>query len=301
MQSDTQRTVDIDVLRRWVGRQESLEDQISAGPARRMRATLDGLVGNPALLGEAGASFGAPGQSLPPPWHWIYFLPEPLRTGLGGDGHPKLGGLLPPVALPRRMWAGSRLVFHDELRIGEAARKVSTVRDVQMKEGRSGRLCFVTMHHQVFVGDLLKITEEQDIVYREEAAPGEKPAAPQPAPDGAQFTRQIDPDPVLLFRYSALTFNSHRIHYDRPYNEQVEGYAGLVVHGPLIATLLLDSAVEQAVARGRRLTEFSFRAVSPLLDTAPFRVEGAAEGHVLKLWAAGADGRLATQASATLA
>ena len=301
MDTDTQRTVDIEVLRRWVGRQEVLEDLIVPGPARRMRATLDGLAGNPALIGDAGASFGAPGHALPPPWHWIYFLPEPPRTGLGVDGHPKLGGLLPPVALPRRMWAGSRLEFHDDLRIGEAARKVSTVHDVQMKEGRSGRLCFVTMYHQVFVGDTLKITEAQDIVYREEAAPGEKPPAPQPAPPDAQFGRRIDPDPVLLFRYSALTFNSHRIHYDRPYNDNVEGYAGLVVHGPLLATLLLDAAIEQAAACGRRVAEFSFRAVSPLLDTAPFRIEGAAEGDALKLWAAGADGRLATQASATLA
>lgn len=301
MQTETQLTVDVEVLRRWIGRSETVEDTIAPGPARRMRATLDGLAGNPALVGEAGASFGRAGQPLPPPWHWIYFLPEPARTGLGSDGHPRVGGLLPPVALPRRMWAGSRLTFHDDLRIGDAARKVSTVRDVQMKEGRSGRLCFVTMRHEVFVGDALKISEEQDIVYREEAAPGEKPAAPQPAPAGAQFGRRIDPDPVLLFRYSALTFNSHRIHYDRPYNENVEGYAGLVVHGPLIATLLLDSAIEQAALRGRRVAEFSFRAVSPVLDTAPFRVEGAAEGDALKVWAAGSDGRLATQSTATLA
>ena len=152
-------TVDIEVLRRWVGRSETLVDRIDAGPARRMRATLDGLAGNPALTGAEGAGFGATGQPLPPPWHWIYFLPEPPRTMLGGDGHPRVGGLLPPVALPRRMWAGSRLRRHDDLRIGDEARKVSTVRDVQMKEGRSGKLCFVTMLHEVFVGDALKIVE----------------------------------------------------------------------------------------------------------------------------------------------
>lgn len=294
-------TVDIEVLRRWVGRSETLVDRIDAGPARRMRATLDGLAGNPALTGAEGAGFGATGQPLPPPWHWIYFLPEPPRTMLGGDGHPRVGGLLPPVALPRRMWAGSRLRLHEDLRIGDEARKVSTVRDVQMKEGRSGKLCFVTMLHEVFVGDALKITEEQDIVYREEAAPGEKPPVPQQAPEGAAFGRGIEPDPVLLFRYSALTFNSHRIHYDRPYNENVEGYAGLVVHGPLLATLMLDSAIEQAALRGKRVAEFSFRAMSPLLDTHPFRIEGLAEGDGLKIWAAGHDGRLATLSSSVLA
>lgn len=301
MQSQQQQlTVDMDVLRQWIGRSETLEDRIDAGPARRMRATLDGIAGNPALRATGADAFGQVGQPLPPPWHWGYFLPEPMRTALGGDGHPRVGGLLPPVALPRRMWAGSRLTFHEDLLIGDAARRVSTVRDVQMKEGRSGRLCFVTMRHEVFVGDALKISEEQDIVYREEAAPGEKPPAPQQAPEGAQFGRDVVPDPVLLFRFSALTFNSHRIHYDRPYNENVEGYAGLVVHGPLIATLLLDMAIEQAAARGRRVAEFAFRAVSPLLDTAPFRVEGTEEGDSLKIWAVGPERRLSTQSTARL-
>jgi len=302
MQQEAALTTDIEVLRRWIGSGETVVDRIDAGHALKMRATLDGLTGNPALAEVDGPSaFGQPGQPLPPPWHWAYFLPAPMRRRLGHDGHPRVGGMLPPVALPRRMWAGSRLSFAADLRIGDDARKVSTVTDVKLKEGRSGKLCFVTVKHETFVGERLCIAEEQDIVYRDEPAPGEKPPAPTPAPDGAQFGREIAPDPVLLFRYSALTFNGHRIHYDRPYCENVEGYAGLVVHGPLLATLLLDLAIEQAAAAGRRVAGFEFRAVSPVFDTAPFRVEGAADGDRLRLWARGDDGRLATQASAQLA
>ncbi|MEL6947433.1 MAG: MaoC family dehydratase N-terminal domain-containing protein, partial [Pseudomonadota bacterium] len=233
-----EKTLDEATLQQWVGHSEHRTDILHPGPLERMDALLD-----QPILEQPGSAI--PKRTLPPLYHWLYFLPNALQSDLGDDGHPKLGGFLPPVDLPRRMWAGGRLTFQGSLQIGEAADRVSTVTTVKRKEGRSGPLCFVTVRH-VITGQksAATLTEEHDIVYR---------GAVQP--DGTRKTKQdsleiagadhdgrkqasdaietIRPSAVMLFRYSALTFNGHRIHYDREYCRDVEGYPGLVFHGPL--------------------------------------------------------------------
>ncbi|MFT4195058.1 MaoC family dehydratase N-terminal domain-containing protein [Ottowia sp.] len=270
----------------WVGRTEESADQITATPIRLMQATLDAA--HPAALPP----------HLPPLWHWLYFLPGERQSNIGPDGHPRRGGFLPPVSLPRRMWAGGRLQLLRPLAVGEAVRRVSLIKSVNTKEGRSGQLVFVTVRHEVSGAGGVAIREEQDIVYRDAPAPGAPVPQPAAAPTDEHHSRTITPDPVLLMRYSALTFNGHRIHYDRPYAMQEEGYPGLVVHGPLIATLLMEELRRAHPARAVR--SFEFKAMSPLFDTAPFSVNGKVEGGRASLWARGPQGQLAMQASADI-
>jgi 3-methylfumaryl-CoA hydratase len=273
----------------WLGRTTQLDDVVSAAPVKAMSATLDRDDPPPAA-----------GQVLPPLWHWLYFLPSERQSEIGADGHPKRGGFLPPVALPRRMWAGGRLQFLAPLHIGDAVRRTSRIADISSKQGRSGPLVFVRVRHEIARGDTLALTEEHDIVYREAPQAGAVAEAPPQAPTGEQFGRSITPDPVLLFRYSALTFNGHRIHYDRSYVTEVEGYPGLIVHGPMIATLLVDLLRRERPEA--RLSSFAFRAMGPLFDTAPFSVCGRFDdAKHATLWARGPQGQLAMQASATLA
>jgi 3-methylfumaryl-CoA hydratase len=280
-------SVDLDKLRAWIGRQEMLADQVTHVPAAALSATLDRDDAPPRL-----------GDALPPLWHWLYFLPLARQSEIGADGHPSRGGFLPPVPLPRRMWAGGRFVFHQPLRIGEAITRTSTVADVTVKEGRNGPLCFVLVRHEIAGPHGLALTEEHDIVYRDAPQPNEPPARPRAAPAEATWQRDITPDPVMLFRYSALTFNGHRIHYDRRYVTEVEGYPGLIVHGPLIATLLVDLLRRNTEAP---LRSFRFRAVSPLFDTAPFSVHGQpGEAGSVALWARNAEGNLAMEADAAV-
>jgi 3-methylfumaryl-CoA hydratase len=221
----------------------------------------------------------------------------PARA-LGADGHPERGGFLPPVPLPRRMWAGGRLTFQRPLTLGVTAERQSRIEAVKVKQGRSGRLVFVTVRHVIADQDGPCVEEEQDIVFRDEADRS-APAQPVAAPTAATWRRVIRPDPVLLFRYSALTFNGHRIHYDQPYVTQIEGYPGLIVHGPLIATLLLDLVRREAP--GRALARFSFRAVSPLFEIAPFTVNGQPAAASARLWAANDAGGLAMEGSVDFA
>ncbi len=253
-----------------------------------MQATLDSA--KPGVL--------PPG--LPPLWHWLYFLPGERQSHIGPDGHPQRGGFLPPITLPRRMWAGGRLQFLRPLAVGAPVRRVSRIASIQTKAGRSGPLLFVTVQHEISDAQGLAIREEQDIVYRGATAPGAPTSPPAAAPADGQFARVVTPDPVLLMRYSALTFNGHRIHYDRPYAMQEEGYPGLVVHGPLIATLLLEEL--RRAHPHRQILRFDFKAVAPLFDTAPFTVAGRLEGNqrTARLWARGPDGQLAMQASAEI-
>ncbi len=286
--------IDTEHLKQWAGRSESAHDLIATGAANALAATLD----RDEQLVD--------GDALPPLWHWIYFWSVAPISGLGQDGHPKRGGFLPPVPLPRRMWAGGRLRFDAPLALGAPADKTSTILDVNVKQGTTGPLAFVTVAHTIAQNGRPCVYEEHDIVYRELASPsaasGTAKAAPgKPAPTDAQWTRTIDPDPVLLFRYSALTFNGHRIPYDRSYATGVEGYAGLIVHGPLIATLLVDLLRRELPARA--LKTFSFRAVSPLFDIERFSLHGklSDDGCTATLWAANARGELAMQAEATLA
>jgi 3-methylfumaryl-CoA hydratase len=270
-------------LRDWIGRSETREDILRAEPARFLQATLGR---EPDLT---------PGAALPPLWHWLYFLEARPAGALGRDGHPRKGGFLPPVPLPRRMWAGGRFRFLAPLTLGAAVRRVSTIEDVVEKQGRSGALCFVTVRHEIYAGAELAVSEAHDIVYREDPTPEATPPAPRPAPAGAVISEAVTPSEVMLFRYSALTFNGHRIHYDVDYARAVEGYEGLVFHGPLTATLLADLAVRHA---GRALRGFAFRGLAPLAGAAPFHIEGGPAGPRMDLWARRHDGALAMSAEA---
>lgn len=281
--------LNLNYLREWVGRTETVSDQITSAPIAALSATLDR---NDALPNA--------GDYLPPLWSWLYFLPLHRHSELGSDGHAKRGGFLPPVALPRRMFAGGRFQFHCPLRVGDHISRTSTIADVSYKEGRTGPLAFVLVRHEIRNSEGLAVSEEHDIVYRGEASAGHGTQKAQPPPSPASWTREIHPDAVMLFRYSALTFNGHRIHYDWKYATDVEGYPGLVVHGPLIATLLADllrrNLPDALVAR------FTFKAVKPLFDTAPFLVSGRLEnGKLVRLWASDVVGDLAMDATATLA
>jgi 3-methylfumaryl-CoA hydratase len=277
-------------LRAWEGRSETLHDEITAAPVRNLSATLDRDDPEPVQ-----------GTELPPLWHWLYFLPSARQSELGPDGHPKRGGFLPPVPLPRRMWAGGRLQWLAPLRVGDAVERTSRIVSVTHKAGRTGDLLFVLVRHELRNGQGLALTEEHDIVYRPAPRPGDPVPPPQAAPAQAPWSREIVPDDVLLFRYSALTFNGHRIHYDRRYVTEIEGYPGLIVHGPLIATLLVDLARRQRPEA--RLASFSFKAVRPTFDLHPFRVSGqpSADGKGAQLWAQDHEGWLTMQAEARFA
>lgn len=238
------------------------------------------------------------GDALPPLWHWFYFLGTAPQSRLGADGHPERGGFMPPIELPRRMFAGSRLRFQRPLRLGRPAQRHAEIRDVTLKTGRSGRLAFVTVACRFVQDGDVCIEEEQDIVYREPGAPvpAPRPADP-PAPEAGTWQRTIEPDPRLLFRFSALTFNAHRIHYDRVYARDEEGYPGLVVHGPLNAMLLADMVHRHDE---RPIAEFSFRGVAPLFDLAPFHLLGRPDGARVELEVLGPDHRAVLQAKAVL-
>ena len=278
------------ILENWIGRAETLRDVVTATPVAAMAATLDN--------GNAAPNAG---DALPPLWHWLYFLPRPKRSEIGSDGHAARGGFLPPVPLPRRMWAGGRLQWHDAIRVGDAIERVSRIASVAKKSGMSGELVFVLVEHRVSTERGLALIEEHDIVYRESPQLGAKPQTPPRGLTDETWSERIVPDDVLLFRYSALTFNAHRIHYDRRYVTEVEGYPGLIVHGPLIATLLTELLRKNVP--DARLATFSFRAISPLLDTASFEVCGRpdVDGKTVHLWARNMEGGLAMQATAKLA
>lgn len=246
-------------LQKWIGSIEETEDVITVWPVAALHATFD-----------LEAASVRDGDELPPMWHWLFFLSTVRHSALGPDGHPRRGGFLPPVALPRRMFAGGRTRFVRPLRIGGHMRRIGTVTSVVEKEGRSGRLTFVTVRYEISTDDGQAVVEEQDLVYREAGGPG----APEPGTDPipmADWTETITPEPVMLFRFSALTFNGHRIHYDHPYVTGIEGYPNLVVQGPMIALLLLGLCQRHD---SRRITAFSFRSKSPLFGDHPFKLIG---------------------------
>ncbi len=275
----------------WVGRTETTSDVIAAAPVLALHATLDDE-DRPVPDGSA----------LPPLWHWLYFLPKVRQSGIGPDGHAKRGGFLPPVPLPRRMWAGGQFEFHAPIRVGDRVSRLSTIEDVTTKEGRTGPLVFVRVRHEVRRDGSadVALTEHHDIVYRPAQGPNDVAPPPQPAPTGADWSLRIVPDDVLLFRYSALTFNGHRIHYDRRYVTEVEGYPGLIVHGPLIATLLIDLVRKHMPAAS--VATFRFRAIRPTFDLDPFQVHGAVDtdGRTVRLWAEDHEGWLTMDATAVL-
>ena len=282
--SDT-RTID---YRDWIGKRQSQEDRASEAPVRGLLATLD----------DARASLGA-GEPLPPLWHWLYFLARPRARDVDHDGHGLRGGFMPPVSLPRRMFAGASLEFLAPVPIGAQLAQESEILNIEEKSGRTGALVFVTVRHRISADGTAAIQETQTIVYREAGAPVPAPEirADWPEAPAGAWVKLITPDPVMLFRYSALTFNGHRIHYDRPYALGEENYPGLIVHGPLIATLLMELVRLNA---GRPVLKYSFRAAQPIFDTAPFRVVGTLAGDTVTLAAERSDGVIAMQAEAVL-
>ncbi len=283
--------IDIEHLKTWIGRKQEIEDVLARNPAAAMAATLDHE-----QLPSAGDSIG-------PLWHWAYFTPLNRQSELSTDGHPRLGGFLPPIPLPRRMWAGGRLAFHAPLRIGDTVRKVTEIVDVTHKSGRQGDLVFLTLRHTLSSGDAIAIEEEQDIVYREPspvttAAPAGAVTPQETVIERVQWRDACLPTPTLLMRYSALTFNAHRIHYDLPYAREEEGYPGLVVHGPLIATLLADRLMAHVPGR---LDAFSFRGVKPLFAGQTFHLCGRQEDDgSYALWAEDLDGFKTMTATASV-
>lgn len=283
-----QINLNIDHLNKWVGNKEIAVETIAIEPLQRMRATLD----------YAPKTIIA-GEPVPALWHWVYFLNPTRASELGRDGHAALGDFMPPVPLPRRMWAGGQLQFNAPLRVGELARRESTVRDVKLKQGRTGKLCFVEVEHCISVGDEVRIREIHNIVYRDAKQSDEAKAQQLEAPDDAQWSNVVAPSSTLLFRYSALTFNGHRIHYDLDFCRDEEGYPGLVFHGPLTATMLLDMAIKQNP--DKLLAGYEFRAYSPLFDNAPFTLNGKMDGSKAILWAANPQGHLAMKATANFA
>lgn len=278
----------IDHLRQWIGRSEMLEDVATRAP----------IAGLAALLDHDTPPW--PKDALPPLAHWLYFLPHARQSEIDVDGHPRRGGFLPPVELPRRMWAGSRIRFLAAIAIGAGLRRHSTILDMSEKTGASGHLVFVRVRHRLEADGVLAVEEEQDIVYREAASGASaEPARLATASRASDHTRRIVPDATQLFRFSALTFNAHRIHYDRDYCRDVEGYPGLVVQGPFIATLLMDHLLRihpSAVAR-----EFRFRAKRPLFDTTPFDLCLARREAGYDLWSRDAGGHETVTAEVALA
>jgi 3-methylfumaryl-CoA hydratase len=272
----------------WVGREEETTERILGSVVTAMAAALD--------FERAPRA----GQPLPPGWQWLFFNPVARRSALGVDGHPRRGGFLPPIELPRRMWAGSRIRYLADLPVEARATRLSRILKIENKSGKRDALSFVTVQHTISCDGTACTSEEQDIVYREATPPSAVAvAAPPQRDDGVppQWSRSFKPDTTLLFRYSALTSNGHRIHYDQAYTRNEEGYPDLVVHGPLTATLLQQFALEQG--SGRPLARFDFRGVAPLFVGRAFQLEGRqGEEGALAMSARGPDGELAMSATA---
>jgi len=260
----------------WIGKSETRYDVLTPGLLQRFCATIDRPVT----------------EDIPQGLHWCLCLPDASTAELAEDGHPKKGGFLPPIPLPRRMWASSSVSFDHPLQLGDEVSRISTIASIEEKSGKSGDLVFVAVDHETRVGQQVAIRERQNIVYREPAAPAAPapPASAKPADlSGWDWQQQITPSEPLLFRYSALTFNSHRIHYDKPYAVQEEGYPGLVVQGPLMATLLLNLAASELGAN--KLSRFSFRGQSPAFASAAIYLVGKQEAEKITLAVLGNDGK----------
>lgn len=279
-----------DRLLQWVGRSEITSGYAYGALADVLSATLD-----------RDDPPHAEGTPLPPGWHWLCF-PEAVKLAdTGYDGHRKTGGFMPPVPLPRRMWAGNRMQFLRPIRAGDVLDRKSTIADLRFKTGGGGKLCFVTVRHEIFARQELATVEEHDVVYRETAIPGAPAAKPRPAPAEPIWSRTIAPNPVLLFRFSALTMNSHRIHYDRGFAMDQEGYPGLVFHGPLTMILLMD--LFRRSMPEARMSRFAVRATAPIYDDRPFEIQGAPgeSDEEAWLWALTPEGELAMVGEASYA
>jgi len=281
----------VEALRAHVGRTQTSTDVILPGPANMLRLA----------LGRSEPEFRE-GDALPPGWLALYFLPRVPSADLRADGSPRDTGVVPPMELPRRMFAGERVRFHRPLRIGEAVRRETKLADISVKSGSTGALVFATVTSRVVGADGgVALEDERRTVFREEVKAGERNQAPkrEPAPAEVKWRTRVTPDPVLLFRFSALTFNSHRIHYDRAWAMETEGYPGLVVHGPLTTTLLVDFARDQNP--GRRIVAYATQARAPLFDTAPFELRGRPSERGCECWAVTPEGTVAMSCEVELA
>jgi len=282
--------VETEYLRQWIGKVECNSDCVTAVPVMALKATLD----------QSDITVQT-GDLLPPMWHILYFLPICRQSELSQNGHPKTGGFIPPIPLPLRMYAGGRIWFHQPLRVSEQITRKSTIADVSFRQGRTGPLVFVKINHEICNARGLAVSEDQDIVYRQKSTVDYPVPEYQQAPESEAWSREVSADAVTLFRFSALTFNSHRIHYDHPYTTGDEGYPGLIVHGPLLVILLLD-LLHQHVPDAQ-LREFRFKAVKPIFASNPFVLCGSNEGgdRVVHLWVRDSKGHLCLDASAMLA
>jgi 3-methylfumaryl-CoA hydratase len=279
------QALDLDHLRQWIGRSTEASDTVTAQLVRGLRATLFLDIGAPKA-----------GDAAPHTVHWCLAQPVAPMSELGPDGHPARGGFLPPVPLPRRMWAGGELELLDTLRVGDEATRTSTISDVTMKTGSTGTLCFVAVKHVISTARGVAIRERQDIVYRDVPTGAQPPAKPSAAPPAAAHRETHMADPVLLFRYSALTFNGHRIHYDRDYVTKVEGYPGLIFHGPMQAALLVEYAAR--LHGGAAPKKFTYRGVQPLFDGSEFSVNANENDAGMELWTANSAGQRTMKANA---
>lgn len=270
----------------WIGRSMSVDDEVSLPAVRRMAAMLDL---DPQAFDHGGA--------IPPHWYSMFFTPNAPRSQIGHDGHPRKGEFLPPIPLPRRMFVGRSVSFPGDLRVGDRARKRSEIIGIEQKQGRSGTLVFLKVRHTIEVGGRPVVIEQQEVVYRDAPGADARPAAPQPAPADGAWSAEYEMDPVLVFRYSALTWNGHRIHYDADYARREEGYPGCVMNGALTVHLVIEEALRRA--GGRRLAGLSARLVKPLFVGGKLTVGGRAnEGGTMDAWASDDQGALA--ASCTL-
>lgn len=272
----------------WIGRAMTVDDEVTLPAVRRMAAMLD--------LDPAGFDHGS---AIPPHWYSMFFTPNARRSQIGHDGHPKKGDFLPPIPLPRRMFVGRKVSFPGVLRVGDRAQKRSEIAAIEQKEGRSGTLVFLKVLHTISVAGEPVVIEQQEVVYRDAPVAGaaNAAAAATPVPAGAAWDAEWEMDPVLVFRYSALTWNGHRIHYDAAYAREQEGYPGCVMNGALTVHLVIDEALKQA--GGRRLAGLSARLVKPLFVGGTLKVGGRAiDGGQIEAWAGDEQGALA--ASCTL-
>jgi 3-methylfumaryl-CoA hydratase len=278
--------LDIDHLRQWIGRTTEASDIVTAQLVKGLRATLFMEIGEP-----------KPGDAAPWTMHWCLAQPVFPMSELGPDGHPTRGGFLPPVPLPRRMWAGGELEFFEQLRVGDEMTRSSRISDVTMKTGSSGVLCFVSVDHVVKTPRGVAIRERQDIVYRDVSTAPSAPPKPAAPPPAAQHRESHMADPVLLFRYSALTFNGHRIHYDRDYVTKVEGYPGLIFHGPMQAAFLVEFGAKLHGATAPK--KFSYRGLQPLFEGSEFSINASGTDAGMELWTANSAGQPAMKGTAT--
>ncbi len=276
---------DLDHLRQWIGRSTEASDTVTGQLVKGLRATLFLPIGEPKT-----------GDAAPFTVHWCLAPAVAPASELGPDGHPSRGGFLPPVPLPRRMWAGGELEFFDTLRVGDEVKRVSRIKDVNLKSGSTGQLCFVSVDHELTTPRGLAIRERHDIVYRDVTTGSPAPVKPAASPPAAKHRETHFADPVLLFRYSALTFNGHRIHYDRDYVTKVEGYPGLIFHGPMQAALQVELA---AKLRGRVPKKFVYRGLQPLFEGSEFSVNANDVDGGLETWTANTQGQPTMKGTAT--